>query len=223
MDFMNLLRSAELLLYEVVSWLIFYPLTLWRCLTRPTMMIPYAEQELAKPGEEQFLDALSPPIFLFITIMIAHMAQISLMDDTVTFRGALADPRNLLVFRAVAFSMFPLLLALQHVRLAGQRLDRLSLRPMFYSQCYLTVPFVLLLDVALLLGRSPFPFGGLIGFAVFGAGLLWYFVAVMRGFMVHRRISRRRAFAQSVISILLGAVSFSLAIAMSVPMSDIKP
>lgn len=65
MDFMNLLRSAELLLYEVVSWLVFYPLTLLRCIRRPTDMIAYAEQELPRPPEVQFADALSPPIFLF--------------------------------------------------------------------------------------------------------------------------------------------------------------
>lgn len=75
MDFMNLLRSAELLLYEVVSWLVFYPLTLWRCIMRPTAMIAYAEQELTRPPEDQFAEALSPPIFLFLTLVIAHMVQ----------------------------------------------------------------------------------------------------------------------------------------------------
>ena len=33
MDFMKLLKSLEELLYEVVSWLVFYPLTLWHSLT----------------------------------------------------------------------------------------------------------------------------------------------------------------------------------------------
>lgn len=53
---MNLLRSAELLLYEVVSWLVFYPLTLWRCIIRPMSMIAYAEQEMTRPPEDQFAD-----------------------------------------------------------------------------------------------------------------------------------------------------------------------
>jgi len=39
MDFMRLLQSLEELLYELVSWLVFYPVTLWRTLTRPREMM----------------------------------------------------------------------------------------------------------------------------------------------------------------------------------------
>ncbi|SFV34632.1 hypothetical protein SAMN05216456_1952 [Devosia crocina] len=30
MDFMKLLKSIEELLYELITWFVFYPLTLWR-------------------------------------------------------------------------------------------------------------------------------------------------------------------------------------------------
>ena len=59
---MNLLRSAELLLHEVVSWLVFFPLTLWRCITRPLDMMRYAEDELTQTPDEQFGLLLSPII-----------------------------------------------------------------------------------------------------------------------------------------------------------------
>lgn len=41
MDLMNL-KSVEELLYELVFWLLFYPLTLWKCVRRPirTMALP---------------------------------------------------------------------------------------------------------------------------------------------------------------------------------------
>ncbi len=208
MDFMNLLRSAELLLYEVVSWLVFYPLTLWRCIRRPAAMIAYAEQELTRPPEAQFAEALSPPIFLFLTLVMAHMLQSGVFHNEAVFQGVLSDQRNLLILRAVAFSLFPLLLGIQHVRLSGQVLSRQTLRPMFYAQCYVTVPFVLVLDLSLILVSAPWAESGVAALALFLLGLAWYAVALMRGFMIHRNISGRRAIAQTALAMLLGTICF---------------
>lgn len=207
MDFMNLLRSAELLLYEVVSWLVFFPLTLWRCITRPLDMMLYAEDELTQTPDEQFADLLSPPIFLFLTLLLAHFLQTSVVQTDVAFEGVLADERNLLTLRALAFSLFPLLLGLRHVKLAAQPLTRKTLRPMFYAQCYVTVPFVFAVDLALLCGKLPFDGAGTLGTAIFGAGLVWYVRAVTLGFTVHREVPRRTALTQSLLAILVGGLS----------------
>ena len=80
------------------------------------------------------------------------------------------NERNLLTLRALAFSLFPLLLGLQHVKLAAQPLTRKTLRPMFYARCYVTVPFVFAVDLALLCGKLPFDGAGTLGTAIFGAG-----------------------------------------------------
>ncbi|WP_248632988.1 MFS transporter permease [Cereibacter changlensis] len=205
---MNLLRSAELLLYEVVSWLVFYPLTLWRCIRRPMAMIAYAEQELTRPPEDQFSEALSPPIFLFLTLMIAHMVQSGIFHNDAAFEGVLADQRNLLILRAVAFSLFPLLLGIQHVRLSGQTLSRRTLRPMFYAQCYVTVPFVLALDLAMMLHSLDAGWSGPTALAIFLIGLGWYAVALTRGFMIHRNTRRSQAIGQTALAIVIGGVCF---------------
>lgn len=215
MDFMNLLRSAEQLLYEVVSWLVFYPLTLWRCLKHPLAMIGYAETELQKPPETQFQDALSPPIFLFLTLVFVHLIQAGIFHQNVVLTGVLGDTRNLLVFRAVSFSLFPMLLGLQHVRLAGQRLSRGTLRPMFYAQCYVTVPAVLALDMALMLGKSSVRWSDAAAWTIFGLGLIWYGGALMRGFMDHRGISQARALRQTALALVLGSTSFVIAMLLS--------
>ncbi len=206
MDFMKLLTSAELLLYEVVSWLVFFPLTLWRCITRPLDMMTYAEDELRQSPEEQFGDLLSPPIFLFLALLLAHMLQTRVFQTDVVFEGVLADQRNLLALRAFAFSLFPLLVGIQHVRLAGRPLTRRTLRPMFYAQCYVTVPFVLALDLALLIGHVKTTWAAPLGLAIFVAGLVWYFMALMRGFMVHRNTTRMKATGQTIVAILLGGL-----------------
>ncbi|MBB3952957.1 hypothetical protein GGQ76_004279, partial [Aureimonas jatrophae] len=152
MDFMNLLKSVEALLYELVSWLVFYPITLWRCIRRPLAMFDYAQRELTGPPENQFADALSPPIFLFLSIALAHMIDIGLTPNQDTPIGLLADTRNLLVFRATAFSLLPMILAVQAVRQKNQPLTRATLRPAFYGHCFLAAPFVLSVDLALTTG-----------------------------------------------------------------------
>ena len=43
---MKLLKSLEELLYELVSWLLFYPITMWRSVLKPLNMMRYADTEL---------------------------------------------------------------------------------------------------------------------------------------------------------------------------------
>ena len=62
MHFVSLLKSLDDLLYQVVSWLVFYPITLWRVLRRPGAMMVYADRELADAEERQYEDTLSPPL-----------------------------------------------------------------------------------------------------------------------------------------------------------------
>ena len=115
----------------------------------------------------------------------------------------------------MSFSLFPMLLGLQHVRLTGQRLSRATLCPMFYAQCYVTVPAVLALDMALMVGKSPARWADAAAWTVFGLGLIWYGGALMRGFMEHRGISRARALRQTALALVLGSASFVIAILLS--------
>ncbi len=173
MDFMNLIKGIEALLYECLSWLIFYPLTLWRVVRRPAMMLRSAETELAKT-EHRFDDSMSPPIFLVVTLLLSLLAQRGLGADTSPLiAGAFADTQNLLMFRAVALGLFPLLFALQTIRLRGLPLTRQSMQPAFYGQCFIAGPFVLAMGLAQILAVQ----GETAGWAALGLTLLtlgWY-------------------------------------------------
>lgn len=72
MDFVKLLKSLEEPPYELVSWLVFYPITLWRTLTRPLETTRCADLELTDKPEDQYEDTASPPMFLLITLVIAQ-------------------------------------------------------------------------------------------------------------------------------------------------------
>jgi hypothetical protein len=46
MNFVQWLNSLDELLYEVRSWLVFYPITLWRVLRHPLATMHCAEDQL---------------------------------------------------------------------------------------------------------------------------------------------------------------------------------
>ncbi|RIX99089.1 MFS transporter permease [Aureimonas flava] len=216
MDFMNLLKSVEALLYELVSWLVFYPITLWRCVRRPLSMFDYAQRELTGSPENQFADALSPPIFLFLSIALAHVIDTTLTPDQDVPIGLLSDTRNLLVFRATAFSLFPMILAVQAVRQKNQPLTRSTLRPAFYGHCFLAAPFVLSVDLALTTGHLATDGAVIVGTVIFVAGLIWYQATLTGWFVRHRGSGRGRAFARAALHILLGTVAMFLLVLLAV-------
>ncbi|MFY8099534.1 MAG: permease, partial [Allorhizobium sp.] len=130
MDFMRLLKSLEELLYELVSWLIFYPLTFWRALTSPLDMMRYADVELEDRPEDQYEDTVSPPLFLLITLLISQALSSAFptaaasreMTEALTHSSA-----NFLIARGVIFGIFPMAMAVTLIRHKGVRLTRASL------------------------------------------------------------------------------------------------
>lgn len=154
MHFMGLLKSLDELLYEVMSWLIFYPVTLWRTLTRPLQMMDYSDHELGQADEQQYSDTLPPPLFLLVSLLLAHGLELVVVGDSplIESRRGLAalvdDDTTLLIMRLVIFSVFPLMFAAGMIRLQRKGLTRETLRAPFYSQCYAVAPFALVLSVA---------------------------------------------------------------------------
>ena len=154
MHFMGLLKSLDELLYEVMSWLIFYPVTLWRSLRRPLAMMDYSDRELGQAEEQQYTDTLPPPLFLHISLLLAHALELLIVGDSplIASHQRLAalvdDDTTLLIMRLVVFSVFPLVFPAQVVRAQHKGLTRETLRRPFYAQCYAAAPFALVLSIA---------------------------------------------------------------------------
>ena len=159
MDFLKIVKSIEELLYEVMAWLVFYPKTLWPVITRPSEM-KYSDVEQTEAPEQQYIDTLSPPLFLMLSILISHAIEVA-MHERIVLRGGLAEElvqshEYLLMLRAIAFSIVPLMFALALLKGLGQKVDREKLRGPFYSQCYVAAPFALAFGLASVGMRSPF-------------------------------------------------------------------
>lgn len=182
MDFMKLLKSLEELLYELVSWLIFYPITLWRSVVTPLSMMQYADTELADRLEDQYDDSLSPPLFLLITLLASQAITYSLPStyDVTTAARQLGSGSNLLIARGVIFGVYPLCMAVALLRWKGPKLTRNSLRPPFFSQCYVTAPFSFVLVTGFDLASMPYEYGLAIGLTVVALATVWYAQAEIR-------------------------------------------
>jgi len=159
--FLIFLKSFEVLLYEIMSWLVFYPRTLWRAARHPLRMMKRSEEEVKLPAADQFKDLVSPPIFLLLTVLAAHGFEIVLVgnspiiDNGIGLASLVQDNTSLVMFRLIAFATLPVISAAFGVAATRQPLDRVTLQPLFYAQCFATTPVVLLCSVASSVSRLP--------------------------------------------------------------------
>lgn len=187
---MKLLRSFEDFIFEAVSWLIFYPLTVWRIVTRPLTTMAYSDGEQGETEARRYDESLSPPLLLLVTVVLVdaianalHFADLKATSQTTA--TLLASPQNLTLFRAGVFSLLPLVAATTLLRRTNVPLSRETLRPPFYAQCYLATPCSLILGV----GQAIFHRGDVpdaVGVAVGIAGAAWFLVTQTRWF--HSRL-----------------------------------
>jgi hypothetical protein len=162
MDFLRIIQSLEELLYEVMTWLVFYPRTLWRSIRHPIKLLHYSDRELKDAPDDQFTDLLSPPLFLFLTILLSHLIEVAFhqsLPKVTTKLGEqiMASDENLLILRATLFSIYPLSFAVMRLNRQKTPLNRATLRQPFFAQCYIAGPAALLLGIASLLMRASQP------------------------------------------------------------------
>lgn len=184
MNAMKILQSVEELLYEVMSWLLFYPRTLLMTLRHPLRTMRYSDREQQDKPEKQYLETLSPPLFLVLSILAAHGLEllfgVPLTDEpNPVSRFVTANDQNLLAFRALMFSLHPLMFAWAFLRLSGRKIDRESLRTPFFAQCYLAGATSILISLGSLGAQDPAIWTTLAGVAIVLVTTVWY-VAVQR-------------------------------------------
>jgi hypothetical protein len=210
MFFVNLLKSLDDLLYELMSWLVFYPLTLWRAVHHPWGMMDYASRELNDGEHHQYTDTLSPPLFLLVTLLLSHALELALVGEStlVTSRHGLAslinDDTSLLMLRLVVFAVFPMILAVRLVRLERRKLTRETLRRPFYAQCYPAGVFALIEGIGSLCTQLDYAWGDAAGMLVMLSGLVWYAVLQARWFSRALRVSWPRGLGHASIGLLTG-------------------
>ncbi len=178
MDFIRILRSLEEFLYEVMTWLVFYPRTLLRTALHPIEVLDYSRAELRKPEEEQFQDTLSAPLFLMLTMVISHGIEMALHLHPLAGAGHAAEKllgsdQNLVILRSVMFAVFPLMFALEQVKSAKLPLTRKSLRGPFFGECYPASVFCLATGIGSTAIQA-WPGHAIVGGLIIFTAIFWY-------------------------------------------------
>jgi hypothetical protein len=209
-DFLKIIRSLEELLYEVMTWLVFYPRTMWRIAIRPLETASYSEREQTDAAAEPYTDTLSPPLLLMLTLLIAHglglgLGAKGLETDSAIGKTLFGSAQNLLMLRALAFSIFPLTAATTLLRRRRLAIDRTTLRGPFFSQCYLTAPFALAVSSGMVLMRTQAGAAKPAGAAIALLGLAWYLAVETRWFQRQLELPAGRA-------LLVGLWAFARAV-----------
>jgi predicted permease len=175
----------------------FYPLTIWRIVTRPLTTMAYSDAEQSGDPEDRYDDALSPPLLLLITVVLVNLVGTALHVETPKHpssvsRAIFESPENLAIFRGLIFSLVPLVSAATLLRRQGQPLSRVTLRGPFNAQCYLATPCAIIVGLgAALVHRSDVPSIAGAALMLFGAG--WFLVTQTRWFADRLRMSYLRA------------------------------
>lgn len=215
MGFLKIIRSVEEFLYEAMTWLLFYPRTFWRCVRNPDWIVAYTDKELGESPGEQFTDLISPPLFLIISIFIAHGIELSLgnrlpLTTSKAINEIAASEQNLLAFRALLFSVFPLVMAAGFLHTRGTPIDRETLRSPFFLQCYLAAPFAVVTSSAVAFLRAHGSTYSIIGGVMLATSLIWYVVVQTR--WLYKQIEKGwwRAFGLAVGYLLLAVLLVAL-------------
>lgn len=179
MDFMRILQSLEEFLYEVMSWIVFYPRAILRTIRHPVAVAVYTREQLAQPRELQFTELISPPLLLILTVLIAHVVELGTPHgmqaaQSVIGKQLFASEQGVIATRSLFYCIFALIGSLSWLRSMRKPINRETLREPFYIHCYLLAPFALGLAVATTTAvnmRAPW---NLASAPIYLAACLWY-------------------------------------------------
>lgn len=131
MNFVQWLNSLDEFLYELMSWIVFFPVTMGKILRHPLQAMEYVGAQLALAQDDQYRAAVSPPVFLILTLMVFGINPV--VASRHGLAGLVNDNTTPLLLRLMLFGMFPLVLATRMVRKSELDLDRETLKAPFYA------------------------------------------------------------------------------------------
>jgi hypothetical protein len=214
MNFFSLIQSLDEMLYQAASWLLFYPITLWRMISAPLKTMKAAERELSESEAKQFDDVVAPPLFLLLSILVVHTIELGTVGENgivASTRGLsrlISGDTSLIIFRIFMFSILPLAASAQLIQARGARIDARALKGPFYAQCYAAGIFVLLSDGLALLIERHLSFEDPHYYAILAASLIWLLVVEARWFVAELGCSLMKGFGLAATMIVQWVLLF---------------
>lgn len=179
MDFLNATRAIEQFAYELMLWVLFYPLTLFKVIINPARMMDYVAAESVKDEKDAFANAMRPALFLLVSLAIGALLlpfteqEVASLSTSRTGKAITESLMALLLFRMVIFTFFPIAGAVIYDLFTPGNVSRDTLKLPFAQQCYIMAPFALFTSPSLVLAGR----GDVWAFAALGAAILWLLFA----------------------------------------------
>jgi len=214
MDFFKLIEELDEILYRVASWLLFYPITLWRMIWSPLRTMRSVERELAQAETKQFDDTVPPPLFLLLSVLVVHAIELgtagedSLITSTRGLSRLISSDTSLIIFRIMMFSLLPLAAALRLNRAKGRPIDSDALKSPFYAQCYAAGLLVLLSDGVAVVVERHLSFDDPAYYTILAASLIWLLAIEARWFAIQLGWTVWQGLEQAAIMIAVWALLF---------------
>lgn len=208
MDFFNFAKAVEQGIYDVMMWILFYPLTLLRMLVSPASTLQYVYAEARGNPDVAFSEAMRPALMIFISIAIGTFLtpftdeQRALLQGTPIGSLVTSSWFFLIFYRMVVFSFFPLCGALLLDMLTPGPISRETLRTPFYLQCYICAPFALVASPTLVnIQHDSLPV-----YAAFAAVTFWFLAVQYIFFRTYARQTVLRSLLLAPAVLLLGII-----------------
>ncbi len=150
MDLFKVIQSIEDLLYQVATWIFLVPKTLIKVIISPSWAHQYVLEEFEKESSEQFEEYISPIIFLIVGAVLPVFI-ISALDQEsskIAIYKLLAPKiENKFYIHAFMWAIGPLSFSYVHLREHKKPITRKTIKPFFYSQCFIITPIALLMCI----------------------------------------------------------------------------
>lgn len=220
MDIFNLSKVIEKGAFDVMMWILFFPLTILRMIFRPRTTLAYVREEDARAMAEDaddelaFQSAMRPALFLFIAVLIASLMVPLTPEEIMQYKRSefgkslLASWLSLTVYNMVIFSMVPLTAAVLLDVLTPGKMTRQTLRRPFDQQCYIGAPSMLVL-MTLMATYTMMDISTVVAVAL--ALMLWLGRAEYVFFRDNSTMGRLTCLGLSAMTMVVGTLLVSLA------------
>ena len=223
-DILSLSKVIEKGVFEILMWILFFPLTLFRMIFRPRTTLANVRQEVAKADLEDgdddasFESAVRPALFLFLAVVIAAVLvpltpeEIAEYEQSDLGRALLGSWISLVAYNTVIFSILPLTGAVLLDLLTPGRMTRRTLRLPFDQQCYIGAPSMFGLMALVSLFSSLSVSSVTWCFLILGG---WLLVVEYMFFRDNSTMRRRTCVALALTTVVVGLILILIATAMT--------
>jgi len=174
----KILQALEDVIFEIMAWLMLLPKTLIQVIFAPVKAIKYVSAEWEKKPDERFDEFLSPIVF-WIIVAVLPLTYTLLSEKELQQGGILTIFLEDKIFLGAGIASLLLLVYVTWIELINNRpLRKSALKKMFYVQCYITSPAVLIITLVFRLTATVQAFQRYLLFSI--AFVIFYEMIVMK-------------------------------------------